>query len=152
MQGDSTRSPRCSIIYRDPVANPQRELLLELHNCFDVPGRPAALLCCALASVLCALMAAPTPKLATSALVPPPPAPLFARPYSPVVPANNSGRRRRFTMAAASPLVEEATRATEMEPLTKEDLIAYLASGCKPRSDWRFVTSQLGNAMLAGHS
>jgi glutamate--cysteine ligase len=40
-------------------------------------------------------------------------------------------------VAAASPLVEEAVRATEAEPITKEDLVAYLASGCKPRSDWR---------------
>jgi glutamate--cysteine ligase len=39
-------------------------------------------------------------------------------------------------MASASP-VEEAVRVTETKPLTKEDLVAYLASGCKPRSDWR---------------
>jgi hypothetical protein len=29
-------------------------------------------------------------------------------------------------------------RVTETKPLTKEDLVAYLASGCKPRSDWRW--------------
>jgi len=76
---------------------------------------------------------APTPACA---LVPTPPVlPPSARPRA-LVPAD-SGRRRRLAVAAASPLVEEAVRATEAEPITKEDLVAYLASGCKPRSDWR---------------
>lgn len=26
---------------------------------------------------------------------------------------------------------------TATEPLTKDDLVAYLASGCKPRDQWR---------------
>ncbi|RLM91591.1 glutamate--cysteine ligase B, chloroplastic-like [Panicum miliaceum] len=77
---------------------------------------------------------APTPACA---LVPPPPALPSARPCA-LVPTNSG--RRRFAVAAASPLVEEAVRATEAEPLTKEDLVAYLASGCKPRSDWRIGT------------
>ncbi|XP_039811683.1 glutamate--cysteine ligase B, chloroplastic-like [Panicum virgatum] len=79
---------------------------------------------------------APTPACA---LVPTPPVlPPSARPRA-LVPAD-SGRRRRLAVAAASPLVEEAVRATEAEPITKEDLVAYLASGCKPRSDWRIGT------------
>ncbi|OEL24203.1 Glutamate--cysteine ligase A, chloroplastic [Dichanthelium oligosanthes] len=71
------------------------------------------------------------------ALGQPPPVLLSARSYA-VVPANSG--RRRFAVAAASPLVEEATRISETEPLTKEDLVAYVASGCKPRSDWRIGT------------
>ncbi|RCV23970.1 hypothetical protein SETIT_5G047800v2 [Setaria italica] len=78
---------------------------------------------------------APTPA---RTLVPPPPVLPSARPFA-LVP-KNSGRRRFVAVAAASPLVEEAARATETEPLTKEDLVAYLASGCKPRSDWRIGT------------
>ena len=35
------------------------------------------------------------------------------------------------TAAAAA----QATTA----PLTKEDLVSYLASGCKPKQDWRYV-------------
>jgi glutamate--cysteine ligase len=36
---------------------------------------------------------------------------------------------------AASPPTEEVAQLTE--PLTKEDLVAYLASGCKPKENWR---------------
>ena len=40
-------------------------------------------------------------------------------------------------IVAASPPTEDATVATE--PLTKEDLVAYLASGCKPKEKWRLI-------------
>ncbi|KAF9685823.1 hypothetical protein SADUNF_Sadunf03G0094100 [Salix dunnii] len=46
-------------------------------------------------------------------------------------------RGHRFVVAA-SPPTEDAVIATE--PLTKEDLIAYLASGCKPKENWRIGT------------
>lgn len=39
-------------------------------------------------------------------------------------------------IVAASPPTEDAVIATE--PLTEEDLVAYLASGCKPKENWRF--------------
>ncbi|CAO2207831.1 unnamed protein product [Urochloa humidicola] len=46
-------------------------------------------------------------------------------------------RRRRFTVAASA-AVEEAMRGHHnTEPLTKDHLVAYLASGCKPHRDWR---------------
>lgn len=48
-----------------------------------------------------------------------------------------SGRKRgQQVIVAASPPTEDAVIATE--PLTKEDLVAYLASGCKPKENWRF--------------
>ncbi|TVU22648.1 hypothetical protein EJB05_32362 [Eragrostis curvula] len=47
---------------------------------------------------------------------------------------------RRHIAVAASPPVEQAVRTEDTEPLTKEDLVAYLASGCKPRHDWRIGT------------
>ena len=43
--------------------------------------------------------------------------------------------RRRGGAVAASPPTEEVAQLTE--PLTKEDLVAYLASGCKPKENWR---------------
>jgi glutamate--cysteine ligase len=43
--------------------------------------------------------------------------------------------RRRGGAVAASPPTEEVAQMTE--PLTKEDLVAYLASGCKPKENWR---------------
>jgi glutamate--cysteine ligase len=43
--------------------------------------------------------------------------------------------RSRGRAVAASPPLEEVAQMTE--PLTKEDLIAYLASGCKPKENWR---------------
>lgn len=47
------------------------------------------------------------------------------------------GRKRgQHVIVAASPPTEDAVVATE--PLTKEDLVAYLASGCKPKEEWRF--------------
>lgn len=45
-------------------------------------------------------------------------------------------RRRHRVVVAASPPMDDAVVATE--PLTKEDLIGYLASGCKPKEKWRF--------------
>ncbi|XP_024031133.1 glutamate--cysteine ligase, chloroplastic [Morus notabilis] len=48
------------------------------------------------------------------------------------------GRKRgHHVIVAASPPTEDAVAA---EPLTKEDLIAYLASGCKPKEKWRIGT------------
>ncbi|KAL5202710.1 hypothetical protein ABZP36_013662 [Zizania latifolia] len=51
-----------------------------------------------------------------------------------------AGRRGRGRggAVAASPPTEEAVQMTE--PLTKEDLIAYLVSGCKPKENWRIGT------------
>ncbi|XP_056174221.1 glutamate--cysteine ligase, chloroplastic [Syzygium oleosum] len=51
-----------------------------------------------------------------------------------------SGRckRRRWGIVAASPPTEDVAVATE--PLTKEDLVGYLASGCKPKEKWRIGT------------
>ncbi|GJN37914.1 hypothetical protein PR202_gb26914 [Eleusine coracana subsp. coracana] len=46
---------------------------------------------------------------------------------------------RRHFAVAASPPVEQVVR-TDTEPLTKEDIVAYLASGCKPRHNWRIGT------------
>lgn len=48
-------------------------------------------------------------------------------------------KRRHSVVVAASPPTEDAVIATE--PLTKEDLVAYLASGCKPKEAWRYVLS-----------
>lgn len=45
-------------------------------------------------------------------------------------------KRGNQVIVAASPPTEDAMLATE--PLTKEDLVAYLASGCKPKENWRF--------------
>jgi len=52
-------------------------------------------------------------------------------------PAAMTGRRRRGGAVAASPPTEEAVQMTE--PLTKEDLVPYLVSGCKPKDkeNWR---------------
>ncbi|KAK6935389.1 Glutamate--cysteine ligase, GCS2 [Dillenia turbinata] len=47
-------------------------------------------------------------------------------------------RRGDRVIVDASPPTEDAVIATE--PLTKEDLIAYLASGCKPKEKWRIGT------------
>lgn len=44
-------------------------------------------------------------------------------------------KRGHQFVVAASPPTEDAVVATE--PLTKEDLIRYLASGCKPKENWR---------------
>ncbi|CAH2078192.1 unnamed protein product [Thlaspi arvense] len=47
-------------------------------------------------------------------------------------------KRGHQLIVAASPPTEEAVVATE--PLTREDLIAYLASGCKSKDKWRIGT------------
>ncbi|CAA7060160.1 unnamed protein product [Microthlaspi erraticum] len=47
-------------------------------------------------------------------------------------------KRGNQLVVAASPPTEEAVVATE--PLTREDLIAYLASGCKTKDKWRIGT------------
>ncbi|KAL6986248.1 glutamate--cysteine ligase [Sarracenia purpurea var. burkii] len=47
-------------------------------------------------------------------------------------------KRGRHAIVAASPPTEDAVIATE--PLTKEDLVGYLASGCKPKEKWRIGT------------
>ena len=46
------------------------------------------------------------------------------------------GRKRHPVIVAASPPTDDAVVATE--PLTKEDLVGYLASGCKPKEKWRY--------------
>lgn len=45
-------------------------------------------------------------------------------------------KRGRRVIVTASPPTEDAVIATE--PLTKEDLVQYLASGCKPKEKWRY--------------
>lgn len=48
------------------------------------------------------------------------------------------GRCRLPVIVAASPPTEDTT--VLMEPLTKDDLVAYLASGCKSKEQWRIGT------------
>ena len=45
------------------------------------------------------------------------------------------------SIVAASPPTDGGVVAAE--PLTKEDLVSYLASGCKPKENWRCVSSFL---------
>uniref|UniRef100_A0A2P2LDZ4 Glutamate--cysteine ligase, chloroplastic n=1 Tax=Rhizophora mucronata TaxID=61149 RepID=A0A2P2LDZ4_RHIMU len=47
-------------------------------------------------------------------------------------------KRGNQMIVAASPPTEDAVIATE--PLTKEDLVGYLASGCKQKEKWRIGT------------
>ncbi|CAA6655604.1 unnamed protein product [Spirodela intermedia] len=47
-------------------------------------------------------------------------------------------RRGNHMVVAASPPTEDTLIGTE--PLTKEDLVRYLASGCKPKEEWRIGT------------
>ncbi|KAF8380251.1 hypothetical protein HHK36_027734 [Tetracentron sinense] len=47
-------------------------------------------------------------------------------------------KRGHRVIVAASPPTEESVVAAE--PLTKEDLVGYLASGCKPKENWRIGT------------
>lgn len=51
-------------------------------------------------------------------------------------PGRDQGSRRLHIVAASPPGEEVAVRP---EPLTKQDLVAYLASGCKPKEKWRSV-------------
>jgi len=46
-------------------------------------------------------------------------------------------RRRKMCIVAASPPRNDAVLS--VNPLTKQDLVAYLASGCKPKEKWRYV-------------
>lgn len=46
---------------------------------------------------------------------------------------NNAGQK--CVIVAASPITEDAVVATK--PLTKQDLVGHLASGCKPKEKWR---------------
>lgn len=48
---------------------------------------------------------------------------------------NNIAKRDNKLAMHASPPTDDAVVGTE--PLTKEDLVAYLASGCKPKEKWR---------------
>jgi hypothetical protein len=48
--------------------------------------------------------------------------------------SSSVGRR---VIVAASPPVEDAVVATR--PLTKQDLVDYLASGCKTKDKWRYI-------------
>ena len=53
--------------------------------------------------------------------------------------SDNAGvwyKRGHRSIVHASPPTEDAVIATE--PLTKEDLVGYLASGCKTKEKWRF--------------
>jgi glutamate--cysteine ligase len=45
-------------------------------------------------------------------------------------------KRGHRVIVAASPPTEDAVIVTE--PLTKQDLVDYLASGCKPKEKWRY--------------
>lgn len=45
-------------------------------------------------------------------------------------------KRGHRVIVGASPPTEDAVVAAE--PLTKEDLVGYLASGCKPKEKWRY--------------
>lgn len=46
--------------------------------------------------------------------------------------ARHHRRATRFITAVAEP-------GTVAEPLTKEDLVDYIRSGCKPKEEWRYV-------------
>lgn len=61
-------------------------------------------------------------------------------------PAAGRKGRRRGGAVAASPPTEEAVQMTE--PLTKDDLVAYLVSGCKPKENWRSECSISSSAFL----
>ncbi|CAL5354641.1 unnamed protein product [Camellia sinensis] len=52
--------------------------------------------------------------------------------------ARVSYKRGHRAIVNASPPTEDAVIATQ--PLTKEDLMAYLASGCKSKEKWRYKT------------
>lgn len=50
---------------------------------------------------------------------------------------SRSKRGNHQLIVAASPPTDEAA-VVAAEPLTREDLIAYLASGCKSKDKWRY--------------
>ncbi|XP_047165992.1 glutamate--cysteine ligase, chloroplastic-like [Vigna umbellata] len=53
-------------------------------------------------------------------------------------PTQRIATRGGRVIVAASPPTEDAVVVTD--PLTKQDLVDYLASGCKPRENWRIGT------------
>lgn len=61
--------------------------------------------------------------------------------YSRTLSTKSRSRRGHQLIVAASPPTEEAVVATE--PLTREDLIAYLASGCKSKDKWRYFVFEV---------
>lgn len=56
-----------------------------------------------------------------------------------------ASRRGGRVIVAASPPTEDTVVATE--PLTKEDLVAYLASGCKSKEKWRLIFHMLSRVI-----
>ena len=58
--------------------------------------------------------------------------PLKLRVHSTRVPSNRGQRR----IVAADPT--EAAVIPNKPLITKEDLVAYFASGCKPKTEWRY--------------
>ena len=63
----------------------------------------------------------------------------FSRSLSPKsMLVERSKRGQHQLIVAASPPTDEASAAVAAEPLTREDLIAYLASGCKSKDKWRY--------------
>jgi hypothetical protein len=53
---------------------------------------------------------------------------------------SRSTRRNLCIVAASPPKKDDGIRSGE--PLTKQDLVGYLASGCKPKERWRWVEFQ----------
>lgn len=49
----------------------------------------------------------------------------------------NNIAKRGNKMAMHSSPSSESSAVVLTEPLTKEDLVGYLASGCKPKEKWR---------------
>jgi hypothetical protein len=49
-------------------------------------------------------------------------------------------KRGRRVIVASGPAIEAPVIATE--PLTKDDLIHYMVSGCKPKEEWRYKINQ----------
>ncbi|GAB4856851.1 glutamate--cysteine ligase [Ancistrocladus abbreviatus] len=47
------------------------------------------------------------------------------------------GKRKGGMTVAVSPPIEDVV--ISVETLTKEDLLGYLASGCKPKEKWRLI-------------
>ena len=56
--------------------------------------------------------------------------------------------RRAVTRAAGAPAAS-AEKRTATNALTKKDLVAYLESGCKPKSQWRRVAPLRAPVALA---
>lgn len=56
-------------------------------------------------------------------------------------------RRRTPCIVAASPPNNNAGGSRSGEPLTRQDLVGYLASGCKPKEKWRYMRTVFGCAL-----